>query len=183
METKDCILTRRSIRRYDDKPIPRATIEQIVSLASYAPSWKNAQPTRYTIVTDRSVIEQIANEAVLGYTHNAGILLNCAALAIQSLVNKRSGYERDGSFSTGQGTHWESFDAGISAQTFCLAAQDLGIGTCIMGIFDEKKVAGIIALPDAQTVSALIPMGYPAESPKAPVRKGIEDLMRYIGEE
>ncbi len=181
MDTKDCIQNRRSIRRYTGQAIKKETIEQIISLASYAPSWKNTQVARYTIVTDRAVIEKIANECVLGFTHNAGILLSCTALAVQSTNLKRSGYERDGSFSTSKGTHWESFDAGIAAQTFCLAAHELGVGTCILGVFDEQKVAEAISLPSTQAVSCLISMGYPAENPAAPARKSVGELVRYIG--
>ena len=181
METKDCIQTRRSIRRYTGEPVAKETLEQIVALAAYAPSWKNTQVARYTFVTDRAVIERIANECVLGFAHNAGILSGCPALAIQSVLVKRSGYERDGSFSTSQGRHWESFDAGIAAQTFCLAAHELGVGTCILGVFDEQKVAEIINLPSTQAVSCMIPMGYPAETPTVPTRKSVGELVRYIG--
>lgn len=180
MEAKVCIQSRRSVRRYTSVAIPKETVEQIAALAAYAPSWKNTQVARYTVVTDRAVIEKIANECVLGFTHNAGILTGCSVLVVQSIINKRSGYERDGSFSTAQGTHWESFDAGIAAQTFCLAAHDLGIGTCILGVFDEKKVAEAIGLPEGQTVSCLIPMGYPAETPNAPARKSVDDLVRFL---
>ncbi len=181
MDVKDCIQGRRSIRRYTRQPIARETVEQIVALASFAPSWKNTQIARYTIVTDRTVIEKIANECVLGFTHNAGILLGCNTLAVQSVVTRHSGYERDGSFSTGKGTHWESFDAGIAAQTFCLAAHEFGVGTCILGIFDDQKVAEAIGLPSTQAVSCLIPMGYPAETPAAPPRKSAGELLRYLG--
>ena len=181
MDTKSCIQGRRSIRRYTGEPIPREIIEQIVALAAYAPSWKNTQVSRYTIITDRAVIDKIANECVLGFTHNAGILTGCNTLAIQSVLVKRSGYDRDGSFSTSKGTHWESFDAGIAAQTFCLAAHEFGIGTCILGVFDEAKVAEAISLPSTQAVSCMIPMGYPAETPAAPVRKSVGELIRYIG--
>lgn len=180
MDTKDCILSRRSVRRYTGDPIPKETVEQIISLASYAPSWKNTQVARYTVVTNRSVIEQIANNCVLGFTHNAGILLSCNVLVIQSVNLKRSGYERDGSFSTAKGTHWESFDAGIAAQTFCLAAHEFGVGTCILGVFDEQKVAQAINLPSTQSVSCMIPMGFPAENPAAPARKSVGELARYI---
>lgn len=180
MELKDCILNRRSIRRYTDTPVTKETVEQIVSLAAYAPSWKNTQVARYTAITDRAVIEKLADECVLGFTHNADILKGCSVLVIQSIVNKRSGYERDGSFSTTQGTHWESFDAGLAAQTFCLAAHELGVGTCILGIFDENKTAEVICLPDGQSVSCMIPMGYPDEVPAAPKRKGADELLRWI---
>ncbi len=181
MDTKSCIQGRRSIRRYTGDPVTKKTIEEIVALAAYAPSWKNTQVARYTVVSDRAVIERIANECVLGFTHNAGILTNCTALVVQSVLVKRSGYERDGSFSTGKGTHWESFDAGIAAQTFCLAAHELGVGTCILGVFDSDKVAEAIGLPSTQAVSCLITMGYPAENPAAPARKSVGELVRYLG--
>ena len=171
METKACIQSRRSIRRYTGEPVTRATIEQIVALAAYAPSWKNTQVARYTAVTDRAVIEKIASECVLGFAHNAGILNGCSVLVVQSIITKRSGYERDGSFSTSQGTHWESFDAGIAAQTFCLAAHELGVGTCVLGVFDEKKVAEVVNLPSGQTASCLIPMGRDARRARAQERR------------
>ena len=65
MDMKECIQNRRSIRRYTRQQITRETLEQIVGLAAYAPSWKNSQIARYTFVTDRAVIEKIANECVL----------------------------------------------------------------------------------------------------------------------
>jgi nitroreductase len=181
MDTKSCIQGRRSIRRYTGDRIEKETIEQIVALASYAPSWKNTQVARYTVITDRLLIEKIASECVLGFTHNAGILQSCSALVVQSVLVKRSGYDRDGSFSTAKGTHWESFDAGIAAQTFCLAAHELGVGTCILGVFDDQKVAEAIGLPSTQAVSCLISMGYPAENPAVPARKSVGELVRYIG--
>ena len=180
MELKDCILGRRSIRRYTGEKLSRETLEKIVSLAAYAPSWKNVQPSRYVIVTDKAVIERIAGEAVLGFAHNASILRNCAALAVQTVLSKRSGYERDGTPSTAKGSHWESFDAGVAAQTFSLAAHEQGVGTCILGIIDEKKTAEAIGLPPEESVSAMIPMGYPAEEPNAPQRKSVEQLTRWL---
>ena len=95
-------------------------------------------------------------------------------------VNSRSGYERDGSFSTSKETHWQSFDAGIATQTFCLAAHEAGLGTVIMGIYDEKKVIDALNIPEGQSVSALVALGYPAENPEAPKRKGTEQLLSFI---
>lgn len=72
------------------------------------------------------------------------------------------------------------FNAGIAAQTFCLTAHAKGIGTCIMGIFDEDKIAEALHLPEDQKVGVIIAAGYPDEEPAAPTRKGIEILLtRY----
>lgn len=180
MEFTEGIRTRRSVRRFTAEPIPRETLERIVALASFAPSWKNTQVVRYTVVTNRALIETIADECVLGFALNTATFKGCAALAVQSTVAGRSGYERDGSFTTAQGTHWQSFDAGVSAQTFCLAAHACGVGTVITGIFDEKRVAELIGLPANESVSAIIPMGFPAEEPVMPPRKDVSVLLRTI---
>ena len=96
-------------------------------------------------------------------------------------VAGRSGFEKDGSYSTSKEDRWEHFDAGIATQTFCLAACEKGVGTVILGIFDEEKVARAISLPEGQKVAALIAMGYPeGESPAVPRRKEAEELVSFI---
>ena len=72
------------------------------------------------------------------------------------------------------------FDAGVAAQTFCLAAHELGLGTVIMGVFEEDKVMEIAKIPEGQSVSVLIALGFPDEQPNAPKRKPVEDLLTFI---
>ena len=95
------------------------------------------------------------------------------------MVHGRSGYERDGSFTTSKEDRWEVFDAGIATQTFCLAAHEKGIGSVIMGIFDENKVGELIDIEEGRKVAALVAVGYPAETPEAPKRKPVEELVRF----
>lgn len=178
MELKLCIETRRSIRKFEEREVPRELIEQLVRQASYAPSWKNTQTVRYNAVYNRDMIRKIADEAVLGFEWNAKIISAAPVLVIVTTVDKRSGYERDGSFSTSKGTHWQSFDAGLSVQNFCLSAHENGLGTVILGVFDEAKISEIIGIPQGESVSALIPIGYPAEQPVMPKRKSTEELLR-----
>lgn len=71
------------------------------------------------------------------------------------------------------------FDAGIAAQSFCLAAKEYGLGTVIMGIFDEDGISGLLELPEDQELAALIAIGWPADEPEAPTRKSAEDLLQY----
>ena len=71
------------------------------------------------------------------------------------------------------------FDAGVAAQTFCLAAYEQGIGSVIMGIFDEAKAASLLNIPEEREIVALIPIGYPDEEPVAPRRKPVEDLLSF----
>ena len=177
MDIINAIKTRRSIRSFTDRNVSAELIAQIVDTAAYAPSWKNSQTTRYTAILDKDIKDMLAKDCMLGFEHNTGIVNKAPAIIVVSTVNGRSGYERDGSFTTDKGTHWQSFDAGIATQTFCLAAHEAGLGAVIMGIFDANKVADIISLPEGQSVSALIAVGYPAETPDAPKRKTSADLL------
>lgn len=180
MDSIECIKTRRSVRKYTDQPIERETIEKIMEAAAYAPSWKNTQIVRYNIVMNREKINAIATEAVLGFQFNTKTMQRSTLLAVQTIVTGISGYEPDGSFSTDKEDGWEMYDAGISAQTFCLAAHTYGVGTVIMGVVDDAKIHEILGIPKTEAVTAVIGMGYPAEVHTAPKRKEVSELVRFI---
>lgn len=179
MEALECIKTRRSVRQFTDQPVTKEELEQVVTLAAYAPSWKNVQSTRYIAVYDRGKLQTIADECIMNFAGNQRTIANTPVLILLTTVNERSGYERDGSFSTSKGAHWQSFDAGIAAQTFCLAAHTQGLGTVVMGVYDEDKIRTVIDIPEGQSVSALIALGHPASIPAMPKRKEVEALLSY----
>ena len=68
------------------------------------------------------------------------------------------------------------FDLGIVTQNICLTAHSLGLGTVIVGLFDHESAQKIINVPDGHELVALLPMGYPAKTPKAPKRKEISEF-------
>ncbi len=180
MNTNECIRTRRSIRKFENTPVSARLVQDIVQEAAYAPSWKNTQISRYTLVQDAALLQSIAQNCTMGFAHNADIIGNAPALVVLSYKKGRCGFERDGSYTTAKGEQWQMFDAGIAAQTFCLAAWDRGLGTVIMGIFDEDAVAAAIGLPADECVGALISIGIPAENPLPPPRKQLQELLRVL---
>ena len=179
MNTIECIKTRRSIRSYNDRPVDRELIVKAVEAASFAPSWKNTQVTRYIAIDDPALKERIASECS-PYAGNSAVIRQAPVLVVTTMVRKRSGYERDGSFSSPKGTGWQMYDAGIAGQTFCLAAHELGLSTLIMGIYDEEKITALLEIPEEQEVCALIAVGYTDENPAAPRRKTTDDLLKFI---
>lgn len=72
------------------------------------------------------------------------------------------------------------FDAGIAAQTLCLAAWENGLGSCIMGIYDEEQLPRLLNIPEDLYITAVISLGYPGETPNAPKRKTLEEKVRYV---
>jgi len=179
MEALECIRTRRSIRKFTDEPVSHELLEKVVEAASFAPSWKNTQIARYIAIESKELKDKIANECTTCFTYNAGTMNAAPMLIAVTVVKNRCGYERDGSFTTSRKDTWQMFDAGIASQTFCLAAHEYGLGTVIMGIFDDK-LADELNLPDDQELVNIICIGHPAESPEAPKRKTVSDLLTYL---
>ena len=181
MKIEECIKSRRSVRKYSDEEISNEVLSEIVDLARFSPSWKNTQVVRYHVVKNPDIKKKIAQNCVLGFEFNAKTIVRCKALVIVSVVTKISGYEKDGSYSTSQEDRWEMFDAGIANQTFCLAAHSKGVGSVILGVFDENKIRQYISLSENERVTNLIALGYPLEPAKSgPPRKEVSELMEII---
>ncbi|MGN1266834.1 MAG: nitroreductase family protein [Dorea sp.] len=178
MNTNECIKTRRSIRKFKPDPVDHSILESIVSAASFSPSWKNSQITRYIAIEDPSILNRIIENYTPSF--NSNIIKQAPMLIAVTYVKGRCGYERDGSFSTPKGDRWQMFDAGIATQTFCLAAHEAGLGTVIMGIFDDAGITKLLNIPETQELAALIAIGHPDISPDAPKRKTTDDLLTYL---
>ena len=166
MTAKECITGRRSIRQYTDQPVSHELLAQIVETASYAPSWKHTQIVRYIAVEGEKKAKLAA--CTSSFPGNGKIMENAPMVVAVTVIKGRSGFERDG-----------SFDAGVASEAFCLAAYDQGLGTVIIGIFDQQEAADLLEIPENQDLIALIPIGYSAEAPVAPKRKPVTDLLSY----
>ena len=177
MNVTECLKTRRSIRKYTAEPVDHSVIDSIVSLASYSPSWKNTQITRYIAIEDSSLLAEIADKYTPEY--NSNIIRQINVLMAVTFKKGRCGYERDGSFTTKKGDRWQMFDVGVACQSFCLAAWDHSLGTVIMGVFDEEGISKLLNLPEDQELAALIAIGHPDIKPDAPKRKSVDELLQY----
>lgn len=179
MNATECIKGRRSIRKFKADAIDHALLSEVIETASYYPSWKHTQIVRFVAI-EGALKDKIAEEATNAWPNNGTIIKSAPVLMAITIINGRSGYEKDGSFSTPRGTGWENFDAGIASNSFCLAAYEKGLGSVILGIFDQKKVEELIQLPEGRELVALIPVGYADEEPTCPRRKPVEDLLSFM---
>lgn len=180
MDTIECIKTRRSVRKYQDKEIDIELINEVMDAVRYSPSWKNTEAIRYTVVMNNTIKNEIANKGVCGFSFNAKTIERSKALVIQTAIKYLSGYEADKSFSTPKGEGFEMYDAGISAQTLALACHNYGLGSVIMGIYDESEIRKIVDINENETITALIALGYPLEIKEAPKRIEKEEIVRFI---
>ena len=93
MEVFECIKTRRSVRRFEDRPVERETIQKIVDAAIWAPSWKNSQTPRYTVVDKREIIDDIAENGCCDFAFNTKTLKQTPVLYVVSYVKGICGFE------------------------------------------------------------------------------------------
>lgn len=93
MDTITCIKTRRSIRQFKEQEVTKDVLEDIVQTASFAPSWKNTQTTRYIAITDPKVKARLAEEGCKDYPFNQKNINAAPAIIATTIVDKRSGFE------------------------------------------------------------------------------------------
>lgn len=180
MNSTELLKTRRSVRRFKNELVPRETIQKIIEVSRFAPSWKNFQIVRYNILENKDVIKTLGSNAVNGFIYNTKTLTNANQVCILTYKKDVSGKLDTGEVATSK-TDWEVFDAGISALQFCLAAHDLGVETVIMGIFDEEKIRKTVNIPKDEVIGSLIVFGYPKyDNPEAPKRKEVSEILRFL---
>lgn len=178
MNTAECIVTRRSIRKFKDTMPEIEAVSDIISIASYAPSWKNSQTASYIVIINSETKQAIADS--MDFAPNRDVSSKAPALVVMTTKTGVSGYDRDGGFSSARKDGWQMFDAGIACQTFCLAAHSRGLGTVIMGIYNDEAVRKILDIPDDKIITAIIALGYADQNPTAPKRKSCMELLTLI---
>ena len=175
MELTKCMEERRSIRRYKKQPVDRDLIKQLIEVAILAPSWKNSQVSRYYAVDGDQKDQFMACLSEFNQNNSK----DASTIIVSTVVNGRSGFERDGSYTTHLKDGFQFFDNGLQVQNLCLKAYELGLGTLIMGIYDEQKIREFLSIPEDEVVVAVIAVGYPDIEPAMPKRKSVEDILIF----
>lgn len=176
MEAIEMVTSRRSIRRYSNKPVTREKLEEIMETVRYTQSWGNAQTVRFTFVQKRELIEKMMHDGVNGFVYNMKPLEKAENVLVLSFKHGTNGKE----IGCGSENAWEVFDAGIACQTFSLVAHAHGLGTCVMGVIDDKIIGDIVHLSPDETVVSVITFGYPDEEGMTPKRLEVEELCRFL---
>ncbi len=172
--TKDvieCMLERRSVRKFKKDSIPRATVGRLVDAARWAPSAGNLQPWGIYVIYNENKKKELA-EAAFGQQFVAEAPVVLAICVYPEVVAAR--YRERGR------NLYAIQDTAAMVQNILLAAHGYGLGTCWVGAFEEALVADALACPKGCRPVAMIPVGYPAQEPAAPARKAAEDIVQII---
>lgn len=178
MDVFEAIRTRRSIRRFADRPVEDEKIQGILEAARQSPSWANMQCWKFIVVRDSGIKAKIsdlsyvesffnplgykANPAKKGLGEAPAVIVACADPSQSGNIHGQSYYLTD---------------IGIAAQSLMLAARALGLGSVFVGVFDEEKLRELLAIPLNIRVVGLFPIGYPLEEKASgPARKPLGEI-------
>jgi nitroreductase len=172
MKVMDAIRTRRSVRKYLNKPIPNEVMREMEDALRLAPSACNFQPWRFILVTDADLRQKVAR-AANGQMWMADAPVTIVGIGFPDMAYKKMGGSRTAI----------DIDLAIAIDHLTLAAVAQGLGTCWIGAFDEAKVKDLLAIPADARIVALTPLGYPASKrlnhPVEPLnRKAPVDIFR-----
>ncbi len=170
MQVIDAIKDRRSIREYRHEKVSYDNIRMLINAARWAPSAGNLQPWDFIIVRKNLQKKQLAEAS-----HNQQFIAE-APVAIVACTNPTRSSSRYGLRGS---SLYCILDTAFAIQNILLTAYSLGLGTCIVGAFDEDQVKKTLRLPDDIIPLAIIPVGYSAEKPKIPSRRHLDEIVHY----
>lgn len=177
MKLFDAIKTRRSIRKYQDKPVEAEKLQAVLDAIRMAPTWANMQCWRLVVVTDKALKEKISELSyVESFFAPKGYKVNPSKKALAEAPVDIVLCADPGQSGVLWGQSYYLADAGIASQNLMLAAHAQGLGSVFVGVYDEEKIKSLLNIPAEIRVVGLFPLGYPAEEKKdGPPRKPIAE--------
>ena len=166
MDFSTLVKVRQSDRRYRPQAVEADKIDLCIEAARLAPSACNSQPWRFIVVDDAALRAEIADAAASmgmnGFVREAPVIV-AVVLEKMSLTAAIGSVIRDKEFSL--------LDVGIAVSHFTQQAADLGLGTCIIGWFNERRVRKALGIPRGKRIPLLITLGYPDGQTRRKSRK------------
>lgn len=166
---------RESCRSYINKPVEREKLEYIINTARLSPSACNSQPWHFTVITGKTA--QTAAE----FFQHMGInkfTEKCPAFIV---INEENVKIIPGPDGISDDQRYAQVDIGIAAAHICYAALDVGLSTCIIGMFDEDKLRNLLSISPHKHIRLVIAVGYAPDKPlHIKSRKELRETATFI---
>ena len=160
MNFLELISSRQSVRRYQDRPVEPEKIATLLEAVRLAPSASNSQPWRVIIVNDPIVKDAVARSTFSGLISFNKFAPEAPVIAVFTIERPKIITQIGAHL---KGREFPLIDIGIAAEHFCLQATELGVGTCMLGWFDEESIKRLLGIPEKTRIGLLITLGYAAE--------------------
>jgi nitroreductase len=172
----EIITSRQSDRKYDSRPVEREKLERILEAARISPSANNAQPWKFIVVTDPGLIKKTAEAASGGLPGMNSFVGQAPVLIVvvrekTDIATRAAGLVKRRDYSL--------IDIGIASENICLQAEAEGLGSCMIGWFDEKTVKKLLLIPARKRVELIITIGYSLSHKREKKRKPPEATVSY----
>lgn len=169
---------RQSVRKYTDKPVEDEKLNRCLEAARLAPSASNSQPWKFVVVNDPELVKDVAKETI-GPLSAFNKFVPEAPVIIAIVIEKMKVFTKIGA--TIQDREYPLIDIGIAAEHFCLQATEEGLGTCMLGWFNEKPIKKLLGIPKEKRIGLLITLGYAPEEYKLrqKIRKKTDETISY----
>lgn len=171
MRFLELVRHRQSVRAYTARPVEREKIERCLEAARLAPSASNAQPWHFVVVDEPQGVRELARAAYNRFVRTAPVLV---ALVCEPgrAVTRLGGW-----------LAWRDYrliDLGLTAGHFCLQAAEEGLGTCMLGMFNQRRAKRLLGVGPGRRVQMLITLGYPQEAEiREKSRRSLERIRSY----
>ena len=158
MTFSELVTIRQSVRKYQNRPVEREKIDVLIEAVRLAPSACNSQPWKLIIIDEPELKDKVAHAA-----SSPGMSLNKFApqapiIAVLTLEKPKLSSQVGGLI---KNREFPLIDIGVAAEHFCLQAAELGLGTCMLGWFDERAIRRLLHIPRKTRIALLITLGYP----------------------
>ncbi len=169
---------RHSVRKYAARPVEQEKLDAITEACRIAPSANNSQPWKLIFVTEPELKNKVAEATFSGAVKFNKFSVQAPVICViviekPKLITQVSTLVKK--------IELPLIDIGIIATHFCMKATDLGLGTCMLGWYDEEKIKSLLNIPNKRRIGLLVTLGY--ESPdvriKNKIRKSTEEICTY----
>jgi nitroreductase len=169
---------RQSVRKYTDKPVEEEKLQRCLEAARLAPSASNSQPWKFVVVNDPELVRQVGKETI-GPLASFNNFVPTAPVIVALVIEKMKVLTQIGA--SIQDREYPLIDIGIAAEHFCLQAAAEGLGTCMLGWFNEKPIKELLKVPKDKRIGLLITLGYAPEDYKLrqKIRKPAEEAISF----
>ena len=175
---KDTVLKRQSCRNYSGKKVEKEKLERVIETARFSPSARNSQPWKFFCVVDDETAVDKVRKAVqpLGVNKFAD-----KATAFIVIIEQRPDFLTN-AFEKVKHRDFVSIDIGLTTAHLVLAAEEEGLSTCILGMFNEQDVKDAIGFKKSDKVRLVVAVGYKSEDDviREKKRKSGKDLVEYL---
>ncbi|MBM9537524.1 nitroreductase family protein [Desulfobulbus alkaliphilus] len=178
MHFSELIAIRQSVRAYADTPVEAEKLVLLIEAVRLAPSASNSQPWKLILVDDLELKNKVAQATFSPLVSFNKFAPQAPVLAVLVMEKPKWITQIGGMLKSRE---FPLIDIGIAAEHFCLQAAELGLGTCMLGWFDEPVIKQLLHIPKQKRIGLVITLGYAkaGTSMRKKIRKSREQMCSY----